>query len=82
MVCLYHTCTYVCNPSFSHIRAHGVGSPIEVKQLSMESYADVTDVQDRLIAVLMEVVGVFLWTSVMEGTHRKVGEVPFSCCVQ
>ena len=40
----------------------------------MESYADMADMQNRLIAVLMEVVGVFLWTSVLEGTHRKVGE--------
>lgn len=58
-----------------------VGSPIEVKQLSMESYADMADMQDRLIAVLMEVVGVFLWASVLEGTHRKVGESVSSSCV-
>ena len=58
-----------------------VGSPIEVKQLSMESYADMADMQDRLIAVLMEVVGVFLWASVLEGTHRKVGESVSSYCV-
>ena len=43
----------------------------------MESYADLADIQDRLIAVLMEVAGVFLWTSVLEGTHRKVKELVF-----
>lgn len=65
----------------SHKHLVSVGSPIEVKQLSMESYSDMTDMQERLIAVLMEVVGVFLWTSVLEGTHRKVGESVSSYCV-
>lgn len=48
----------------------------------MESYADLADVQDRLIAVLMEVAGVFLWTSALEGTHRKVRELESFCCIQ
>ena len=52
-----------------------VGSPVEPKQLAIDSQEDSADMQERLLAIVMEVVGVFLWTSVLEGSHREVGKI-------
>ena len=48
---------------------------MEPKQLAIDSQEDSADMQERLLAIVMEVVGVFLWTSVLEGSHREVGKI-------